>query len=261
MKKRIKNKIISILIISILFIVIGINLISARPNGASITGSRNTTFQTTGSATISAVAGNLTEINIYGVSISQSWQGYMGNVTGGFQLSDSDGNIFYNWSSVSINGEVYSSRNETINWNNIQCFNFTAAGTYADDSSNKGNTSLYGMNVTQLETQYNIGFDDVDGVNETFHLNDHPLFFTNSYRFDSGECPNTRILNSTGDGIFEEVLLYSPDNQDVVFTSLLHDNAIGFDGREYDFEMMVLEDGHGADVSTTPYYFYVELGV
>ncbi len=28
----------------------------------------------------------------------------------------------------------------------------------------------------------------------------------------------------------------------------------------YDFEMLVLEDGHAADLNPTTYFFYVELG-
>lgn len=261
-KKKNNNLIKKIIVfIIILFIVFNIlKFISAKPNGVTIYPIRNTSFIPTGGTSITAFAGNLTEVNIDGISITQSWQGFFGNVTGGFQLSDSSGSIFYNWSTVTAEGEVYASRNDSIDWTNIQCFNFTANGSYANDSDNKGATSLYGMNVSQLESNYNISFDDVDGVDETFNLTDHPLFFTNQLQFDSGECHNTRMLNSTGGGAFEEVLLYSPDNREIIYTSILHDNTVGFDGYTYDFEMLVLEDGHKSDIYTTTYYFYVELG-
>ena len=45
----------------------------------------------------------------------------------------------------------------------------------------------------------------------------------------------------------------------VVFTSILHDSVTGFDGTLVDFEMLVLEDGHGADTSTTTYFFFLEI--
>jgi len=45
-----------------------------------------------------------------------------------------------------------------------------------------------------------------------------------------------------------------------VFASLLSDDALGFDSLPHDFEMLVLEDGHGADTATTSYFFFVELG-
>ncbi|MGV8152332.1 MAG: hypothetical protein ACP5OG_04570 [Candidatus Nanoarchaeia archaeon] len=241
--------------------VLILGIFSAEPNGATVNVTRTDRhFSSGGSESVGISAGNLSQIDIYGVSISSSWHGFMGNISGGFRLSDAAGNVFYNWTSVTANGEVYASVNESIIWTNIQCFNFSATGNYSDDSANKGNTSLYGMNLTQLEAQYNINVTDVDGVDETFLSNDHDLFYTNSLKFDSGECPTARILNQSGQGIFQEALLYSPDSRAVVFASILMDNTIGFDGRTYDFQMLVLEDGHGTDTATTDYYFYLELG-
>ena len=58
---------------------------------------------------------------------------------------------------------------------------------------------------------------------------------------------------------FEEALLYEPNSQSVIFTSIIDEDVLGFDGRTHDFEMIVLEDGRGTDTATTTYYFYVEL--
>ena len=58
-------------------------------------------------------------------------------------------------------------------------------------------------------------------------------------------------------GSFDEALLY--DGYSTVFASLLKKDANNFAGRTSDFEMIVLEDGHGTNVATTPYYFWVEL--
>lgn len=259
-KKRICGKD-NLVIITIIGIIISqIYLTTSLPNGATIDIKQSSTAQSDGTTSVAAIAGNVTEININGVTVTQSWQGYFGNITGGFVLSDASGNNLYNWSSVNANGEVYASKNSTITWTNIQCFNYTADGTFNDDSSQKGANSLYGLNLTQLENNYNISFDDTDGINETFTLNNHEEFYTNNLLFSSGECKNTKLLNASGSSIFDVVLLYSPEAREVIFTSLLQDNTNGFDDALHDFEMIVLDDGHGTDTVSLDYYFYLELG-
>ena len=144
---------------------------------------------------------------------------------------------------------LYASTNDSILWTNVQCFNFSASGTYASDNTNKGATSQFGTNLTQLETYFNINSNDVDGVNETFLWNEtldaHDTFYTNNLEFQSGECASTFIYDNTGSGTndhFEEVLLYDPDTRSIIFTSLLEENVLGFDGRSHDFQMLVLEE-------------------
>ena len=69
------------------------------------------------------------------------------------------------------------------------------------------------------------------------------------------------IYDSSGDSVdgnFEEVLLAQADGNPV-FAALLEQDLSGFDSASHDFEMLVLEDGHAGDSSTTPYYFYIEL--
>lgn len=246
--------------IVILFLQI-YTIYAAIPSGATnLTSISNTTALADFPESVSAVAGNVTEINIFGYSTTQSWQGYFGNVTGVIELTDGNNRTMFNWSSSSPRGEVYASNESGVIWTNIQCFNFTANGTNCnDDINNRGGTSKCGMNLSQLEGSYNVDDEDIDGVNETFNRNDHELFYTNNLEFSAGECKNSKILNETGQGIFDEVLLWSPDSNAVVFTSLLKNNVFGFNGKSYDFEMLVLEDGHETDVDITNYYFYIEL--
>ena len=85
----------------------------------------------------------MTEINIFGYSPTQSWQGYFGNISGTVQLADSGDNVMYNWSLASPQGEIYASTSNSINWANVQCFNYTASATHADESGNGGTTNLY----------------------------------------------------------------------------------------------------------------------
>lgn len=219
-----------------------------------------------------SLAGNTSEIDISGYSPTQTWQGYFGNVSGTVQLADASDNVMYDWSLASPEGEVYASRNGTLDWTLIQCFNYTATGAYGDDSATAGDTSLTGMNLTQLEAAYNIASDDVDGVDETFTLNGshesgedymHDMFYVNNLQFTEGECLSTSVFtdsDSAENNTFEEVLLYEPIAQQIIFAAILdEEDTTGFDSKFHDFEMLVLEDGHGTDIAETTYYFYVEL--
>ncbi len=252
---------------AVLALVVASAFVSAvTPNGASVTEVRSETAPADAAGTDSAIAGNVSELSITAFATTQAWQGYFGNVSGTIQLADSSDNVLYNWSLANPAGEVYASTNSSISWTNMQCFNFTATGTYADESGNGGTTNLNGTNLSILESQFNINPGDVDGIDETFTLigaGTHDLFYTANQQFSEGECRSTRVFGDTGAGVsneFEEVLLYEPTTSSVVFASLLESgNVLGFDNNDYDFELLVPEDGHGTDTSVTTYYFFVEL--
>jgi hypothetical protein len=243
--------------------------IAVTPNGANVVRINSSTAAASVAGSDNAIAGNITSINLWSRSTTQAWQGYFGNVTGVIQLADGSGNTMYNWSQASPRGEVYASTNQTIFWTNIQCFNYSATGTYTNEAGNGGQTNKFGTNLSTLQTIYGISNNasnyDPDSINGTFNLlgaGTHAQFFTANKQFSVGQCQNTRIYDSTGAGVagkFEEVLQYEPVSASVIFTSLLNQDVSGFDSKTHDFEMLVPENGHGTDTSTTPYYFYVEL--
>ena len=218
-------------------------LVSSRPSGANVSEESSSSLKPDEPTSVQAIAGNVSQINLFGYSTTRSWQGYYGNVSGALRLGNSAGDVMYNWSVVSPRGQVYASVSDFIDWSSIQCFDMSESDL--------------------LEEDFNIGPQDVDGVNETFNLQDHDLFYTNQIEFGEGQCYNTRLFDNSGVGVFQQVLLadglYS-EGASVVFTSLLTQGVVGFDGGIYDFQMLVLEDGHGTNQDTTPYYFWVELG-
>ena len=254
-------------IFALMFLVLLSNIslvLAVEPFGATVVNLSSERADPDSATSVPAIAGNVTELSVTGFSTTQSWQGYFGNVSGTIQLADSGDNVMYNWSLASPKGEIYASTNDSVTWSYVQCFNFTSDGSYGDDTGNAGGTSQHGTNLTQLEEMFGIADDDVDGVNETFVLygSGHNTFYTNNLEFTEGECRNTQVFSSAGvgeDDKFEEVLLYEPSTQSVVFASLLNENVFGFDNNPHDFEMLVLENGHLTDTSTTPYYFWVEL--
>ncbi len=263
----IKRRNLPVLFIIILAFLWGVNLtIAVEPFGVENIVNLGTTRATPDSATgIPAQAGNVTELSIFGYTITQSWQGYFGNISGTIMLADNNDNMMYNWSLASPEGEIYASTNNSIAWEHVQCFNFNADGTYADlDDEIPGENNQHGTNLTILESMFGIKYDDVDGVDETFTLLGvgHKTFYTNNLEFSEGECRSTRVFSNAGQGEdnkFEEALLYEPTTRSIIFASLLNKDTLGFDNNPHDFEMLVLEDGHKTDTDSTIYYFWVEL--
>lgn len=206
-------------------------------NGASnVTEINSTTAGVTLADSALAIAGNVTELLISGKTTTQSWQGYFGNVSGTIELANVDGNVMYNWSAANPSGEVLASVAQNVDWTNLACFDLVTDGA-------------------ALETTYNIGTDSVDGVDETFVATANIV--TAGHSLNS--CASVEIFDETGasNGDFTEVLL--SDGVNPVFASILEQDALGFDNRAHDFQMLVLEDGHLGDTSTSTYYFFVEL--
>ena len=262
-----KSKYILLGILSLVFLsTLFFSFVNAvTPTGGSVTPGSPQTAPADTAGNNSAFAGNTTFLGVTAYSTTQTWQGYFGNVSGTIQLADASDNVIYNWTLAEPEGEVYASTNSSITWGNIQCFNFTANGTGGLGTA--GSTNLGGANLTVLESTFNIGSSDADGVNETFSFvpagDGHDAFTTASLSFGAGECLSTKLFNSGGgqaSNQFEEVLLFEPATSSVVFTSLLEEGALnGFNSQDNDFQMMVLEDGHNSDVSATPYFFFVEI--
>lgn len=235
------NRINAILLVALLTFS-SFGLVIATPNGADpVTSGASTRADPTDAQNHTAIAGNVTELTVYGSTVTQSWQGYFGNVSGSIQLADGSGNAMYNWSLASPQGEVFASSASTITWSSIACFDLATNGA-------------------ALEGAFGIDPTDADGVDETFASNDHDQFYVGSTDFTVGQCNNTKIFDDTGAGVnnnFEEVLL--TDGTNTVFASLLEEDLTGFDGKSHDFQMLVLENGHAGDSATTPYFFYIEL--
>ncbi|MDA3836428.1 MAG: hypothetical protein PF542_02285 [Nanoarchaeota archaeon] len=203
-------------------------------NGASTVDVENsTTAAITAATSTPALAGNVTELVISGSTTTQTWTGFFGNVSGAIELSDAAGKVMYNWSAANPSGKVLASVNQTVDWSNIACAS--------------------AANITALETAYQA--TGTDGVDETFVGTAGSHIIAGS-TLDS--CSSTNVYDSTGTSgsSFEELLLW--DGEAAVFASILENDATGYDNKSHDFEMLVLEDGHG-NSDTKDYYFFVEL--
>ncbi len=239
-----------------LFVLLTAGIVLADdPTGPQDIATLNSTRRTISTTAQSrpAQAGNVSELTMNHTTVTKGWQGYYGNVTGTIVLDDALNNSMYTWTWADPYGEVFATRESSaVNWTsgNIVC-----------------------ANITHIETEetalnFNLGTgQDVDGINETFNeTNSHPEFNVSSTGFTANTCNftvSTYVNDAYGTRDFNETLLYSSSNADLIYAAII--NQGGADGFKsgtdnYDFQMIVAEDGHQGDTTTTNYYFYVELG-
>ncbi|MBU0756680.1 MAG: hypothetical protein KKF44_01325 [Nanoarchaeota archaeon] len=204
-------------------------------------------------AQVNAEAGNVTQLTLYGHSVTKRWQGYYGDITGTITLDDAQNWTMYDWYVAEPKGEIYAIANTsgvTPTWSTVECFNYTS-------------------NLATWEFFYNMTWNDVDGINETFNYTTHPEFSVGTYNISANTCPSTYTYmndNKQTDK-FVEVLLQT-DSDDLVYMTIIENDdqanntgILGFDNTDHDFQMLVAEDGtsgNGNDDYTT-YWFYIDL--
>lgn len=249
----------TILVLSLLLsLSAGFAFAASTPEGPTTLDIESTSRRTAvASPTLDALAGNVTQLTIEGLTVTQSWQGYYGNVTGTITLDDASNNTMYDWTLASPEGEVYAATS-TIDWSseNVKCYDY--------NYSQVGDSSY--VTLTELESSLNLNTDDIDGIDETFlEAQTYESFYVGEYQINNASmaCPTTQTYNGseTKDGSdFQEVILYDNSTDVQVYTAILEETEpTGFNDLPWDFQMLVAEDGHNGDTGTTTYYFYVEL--
>lgn len=222
-----------------IMVVLALALGMVGPVMAEVNGTNATVVSSSRMATISIAnatdirGGASTMINLTFLTQTMYWQGYYGDVFNKVQLSDGT-NLFYEWDNPVPEGEVYATRNTSIDWSKVTC---------AD----------YG---TVMKEQQITGFG-LERVNNTFSSSNTNSFSVGSIPISSGQCSYAAYLfNASGEaGTFEEVLLESENN--IIYTSIVVNDGSAFDQSTADFEMIVAEDG--TDEVPTTYYFYAEI--
>jgi hypothetical protein len=236
-------KTLKVIVILLLGILIAWNVV-AEPTGPSnidIVGSSK--YPVSSASNVSAIAGNVTELNFIANTVTQTWQGYFGNISGSVKLGDASNNTLYDWTSASPSGEIYATRTSDVPaWASVVCADQTAVDV--EDAA---------LGVNQAVDQ--------DSVNRTFLNISFNSFFVGNVNINSTQnCRAVNLYDASGMSSpnFQEVLLH--DGTNMIYTALITQDSNGFDARTHDFEMLVGENGHNGDVDVTPYYFYVELG-
>lgn len=231
-------------IFGILFVaVLALVSVVALPTGpGNVSEGPSSRYGVSGARNLSAIAGNVTEVSFDATAVTQNWQGYFGNITGTIVLGNSNNQSLYNWNLANPQGEIYATRySGTPVWASVGCAN----STHIDDEDTA-------LNANQTR--------DADSVNNTFSTKDHVAFLVGSVPIAVDNCSSIYLNNNTGaqTTYFSEVLLSDGTNP-IIYTALIEDSIIGFDGLAHDFQMIVGEDGHLGDNDATPYYFYLEI--
>jgi hypothetical protein len=213
------------------------------PDGVSVVVDANETKTSNSAYTLNTSGGYITTINITATTQNQRWKAFVGQVSGTFTLDDSSGSTIYDWSIATVGGEVYATRNSsTPGWTSITC---------ADTDSLEAENAL--MSHTSAD----------DNITATFDDTTHDEFFVGSVNITVDTCPtlNTYIGNTTQDSSFEEVVLTDggAGSSNLIFATIMEEDLEGFDGSDYDFQMIVPENGAQGFSGQTAYYLYVEL--
>jgi hypothetical protein len=217
-------------------------LAAALPSGPTII--TNTTYDIAPrpAATITTVGGSFTTLLLNATTQTPRWKAYVGNVTGQLVLDDSNNKSIYDWFVSSVTGEVYATRNSTIDWSTVQCA--------ADESIFSEDESLHMSQVNP------------DTINNTFINNVHRMFYVGSSLITNSSCRSiSTYVNDAAQSVsenaaFQEILLQD-DSSRLVYATIINQNTTGFNSQKYDFQMIVAEDEYLT--AATPYYLYVEL--
>lgn len=242
MERRGKVKV-AIFIVVLFSIALTLNIVmAANPEGPEVINvTANETKQTTQSKKINISGGRIATLNLTASQQNERWKAFVGWVNGEYTLDDAGGSTIYDWSFEVTKGRVYATKDSaTIQWASIGCAN-TSILESENQEMNHNNTG--------------------DNITATFDDSTHNSFYVGDTFISSSSCPtlNTYENSNPQDSKFEEMALYDKNNH-VVYATIMEDEEVGFDGSNYDFQMIVPEDGSTDFSGSTAYYLYVELG-
>ncbi len=227
----------------LLLLLSGLALIQgvlAEPVGASLT-SNSTDYGPSRSAIgLTHNRSTITTVVLDAVQQNRRWKAYVGNVTGRLTLDDSANNTVYDWTGAAPIGEVYASRSGSLSFSSVQCA--SGATIVAEQAA---------VNMTGTET---------DSILNTFNSTDHTATIVAGTMLSNCNMTSLYVNNASQGKVntadFQEFLMQDAGNN-LVYVARIKDNTVGYNGRTYDFQMIVAESHIEAPKT---YYFYIELG-
>jgi hypothetical protein len=234
-------------IVGILLITVLASVANAAPEGVFSVAIRNSERRTANaSVNVSAQGGNITRLNISINTQTGSWQGFAGNISGNIVLDDATGDHFYTWSLFNVSGEIYASRNTSLNFNNI----YPTTNCSVDQA-------LTGGGGDRINRTYIQNFNTRNFSVGTIAIN------------SSSSCtvrPYVNGSNQTSTNLYENIILNAETNNESMFNVTINntiyagilepDGTTGFDGQQYNFQLLVPVN-KTAQFNT--YAFYAEL--
>lgn len=217
--------------------------VNSMPVGPVITYNSTSNATLRPAAAITTVGGSFTTLVLNTTGQTYRWKAYVGNITGRLVLADSTNNSIFDWTLTSVTGEVYATRSNTaIDWSTISC---------ADDAL-----------INAEDISMNMSIIGPDTINKTFNNTIHRSFYVGVNRIANSTCRAiATYINGTSqtpseNALFQEILLKDASSS-LVYATLVNSSNLGYDGRAYDFQMILAENEYSA--TPTTYYLYVEL--
>ncbi len=229
----------------VLFLLCLAVTVFADPSGSTVSGNTTVTGPVVAPAFRNESRGTITTMVLSAIQQDQHWKAYVGNISGGLTLDNPAQATIYSWNLASVTGQVYASRNSSVNWasGNIVCASATVIG----------NESIFN----------NMSASATDRVNMTFNWTVHKQFQIGSNTIAQSTCNSTAMyVNDTKQtptitSPFQEVLIMDSASLGIIYMASIDSDMYGYDNTTYDFQMIVAESDVKA--APTPYYFYVEL--
>ena len=201
----------------------------------------NLTKAAASNLSINISGGVIAKFNVSATVQNPRWKAFVGDVVGKFTLDSSTGDTIYDWTLSAVSGRVYASRHYAdVDWSTIGC---------ADNLEVESENSAMAHSGAS------------DNITATFKDDSlsHDAFYVGGTLISSCEYAlNTYVNSNPQDSTYDEVVLSDAEGE-LVYANIITDNAIGFDGSTYDFQMLVPENGTEGYSSSTPYYLYVEI--
>jgi hypothetical protein len=188
---------------------------------------------------ITAQGGNITTLNVASITKTKRWQGFVGNISGQLTLDDAANATLYSWNVTNISGEIYASRNGTIDWTQIAVQNDCEVD---EDLTGKGS----------------------DRVSKTFDPSANTVNFSvGTIQINSSTAcaawPYINDSKQTTTKLFENIILTrdtTPNGNKSIYVGILQNGVAGFDGQQYNFQLLVPVNKTSG---FTTYYLYAEI--
>lgn len=215
-------------------------MVSAVPTGPDFL---NLTLNETGAGAggpgiVNVSGGVISSINVSSTTQNPHWKAFVGWIDGKFTLDDSGGSSIYDWSFSSSGGEVYATRaSGAIAWGSIACA--TPAQITAEEVL--------------------LAHSGEDNISSTFSGTNTGTYVVSGTSIGAGSCSatNSYISDVPQGASFEEFIL--TDSSNIVFATEIEDDIVGYDDGNYDFQMIIPENGSESFTGSTAYYLYLEL--
>lgn len=252
MRTEIPKKGVTIILFAAMAILTCVFLVTGTPVGPSMSVLSNSTISST-PETMNDSGGYIYYSSITATQQNYGWKAYVGNVSGSYTLDDSSGYTIYDWTlnASLITGEIYASRNASLDWTYIRC---------ANASTIDNETRYFGLVNSSS-----------DSIGATYNWTNHSIMQTATSTMTKNTCYSTWLnvndskqtpaTTDSDDAFFQQILL-SDGDFDMIYATFIETDAYNYQSNNdknitADFQIILPENKTKSDFQA--YYFYVEI--